>query len=243
MSPFVVAPQTKKLAVRSQNVDEREASARPPIAARNGFCCTIGGSSTTAPNGRSPTSAGLSRRKRSDERQREGESDDGDGQSPPSASPATVTIQPSSGRKTSWPVALLAVSIPVTSPRRSTNQRFAITAASVTPIAPVARPFATPQSRSSCQGDPICVVSVELVAIVGERDHDHPADAEAVVEPGRERPAEAVEDEVDRDGGRDRRARPAELVLQRHDQHADRRAEPGGGDQRQERDTAATTQP
>ena len=63
MSPFVVAPQTKKLAVRSQNVDVREASARPPIAARKGFCCTIGGSSTTAPNGRSPISAGLSRRK------------------------------------------------------------------------------------------------------------------------------------------------------------------------------------
>ena len=80
--------------------------------------------------------------------------------------PCAVTIQPSSGRNTSWPVALLAVSIPVTIPRRSTNQRLAITAASVTPIAPVARPFATPQSRSSCHGASICVVSVELIAIV-----------------------------------------------------------------------------
>ena len=80
--------------------------------------------------------------------------------------PWAVTIQPSSGRNTSWPVALLAVSIPVTSPRRSTNQRLAITAASVTPIAPVARPLATPQSRSSCHGASICVVRVELIAIV-----------------------------------------------------------------------------
>ena len=38
MSPFVVAPQTKKLAVSSQNVDVRDAVTRPPIAARNGFC-------------------------------------------------------------------------------------------------------------------------------------------------------------------------------------------------------------
>ena len=80
--------------------------------------------------------------------------------------PCDVTIQPSSGRKTSCPVALLAVSIPVTTPRRSTNQRFAMTAASVTPIAPVASPLATPQSRSSCHGLLICVVSVELIAIV-----------------------------------------------------------------------------
>ena len=80
--------------------------------------------------------------------------------------PCAVTIQPRNGRKTSCPVALLAVSSPVTSPRRLTNQRFAITAASVTPIAPVASPFATPQRRSSCQGAAICVVRVELTAIV-----------------------------------------------------------------------------
>ena len=39
ISPFVVAPQTKKLPVSSQNVDVRDAATRPPIAARNGFCC------------------------------------------------------------------------------------------------------------------------------------------------------------------------------------------------------------
>ena len=36
----------------------------------------------------------------------------------------------------------------------------------MTPIAPVASPFATPQSTSSCHGACICVVSVELIAIV-----------------------------------------------------------------------------
>ena len=75
-----------------------------------------------------------------------------------------------------------------------------------------------------------------------QRDHDHPADSEAVVEPGREGAAEAVEDEVDRDGGRDRRARPAELVLQRHDQHADRRAEAAAVISVRN-ETAAMTQP
>ena len=80
--------------------------------------------------------------------------------------PCAATIQPSSGRKTSWPLALLAVSIPTTTPRRQTNQRFAITAASVTPIAPVARPFAAPRSMSSCHAASIRVVRSELTAIV-----------------------------------------------------------------------------
>ena len=67
-------------------------------------------------------------------------------------------------------------------------------------MAPVASPFATPQSRSSCQGASICVVSVELAAITSKRGHDHTTDAEPVVQPCRERPAEPVEHEVDRDG-------------------------------------------
>ena len=37
ISPFVVAPQTKKLPLSSQNVEVREAETRPPIAALNGF--------------------------------------------------------------------------------------------------------------------------------------------------------------------------------------------------------------
>ena len=42
--------------------------------------------------------------------------------------------------------------MPVTRPRRRTNQRFAISAASGTEIAPVAMPLTTPQSRTSCHG-------------------------------------------------------------------------------------------
>ena len=206
------------------------------MAARNGFCCTIGGSSTSGAERAQADVGRAVAQEQGDERQRDRRARRARRSVAAERHPCDVTIQPSSGRNTSCPVALLAVSIPVTIPRRSTNQRLAITAARVTPMAPVARPFATPQSRSSCHGASICVVSVELTAIVRERDHDHPADPEAVVEAGRERPAEAVEDEVDRHGGGDRRARPAELVLERHDQDADGRTEACGRDQRQERD-------
>ena len=85
------------------------------------------------------------------ERQDDAERDDGDrdgGVAPADA----ATIQASSGRKISWPVAFDAVRTPVTSPRRATNQRLATSAASGTAIAPVASPMTTPQSRSSCHG-------------------------------------------------------------------------------------------
>src|SRR2546423_1414933 len=58
----------------------------------------------------------------------------------------------STGRKTSWPVAPAAVRIPMTSPRRATNQRFATVAASTPAIEPVPVPTTNPQSKSSCQG-------------------------------------------------------------------------------------------
>jgi hypothetical protein len=64
--------------------------------------------------------------------------------------PQASVIAASAGRKIRLPVAVDAVRTPVTSPRRSTNQRFAIIAASGIATAPVARPLTTPQSKSSC---------------------------------------------------------------------------------------------
>jgi len=54
----------------------------------------------------------------------------------------------------------------VTKPRRLSNQRFAIVAASGTDTAPVAPPTTTPHNRSSCHGAFITVVSDAPVAIV-----------------------------------------------------------------------------
>ncbi len=54
------------------------------------------------------------------------------------------------GRNTSCPLAFPAVSKPTTRPRRSTNQRFAIAAASPTIPAPEPIPTSTPQVRYSC---------------------------------------------------------------------------------------------
>ena len=51
----------------------------------------------------------------------------------------------------SWPVALLAVSMPTTRPRRSTNQRVAMVAPSTSATMPVPSPTRTPQSATSCQ--------------------------------------------------------------------------------------------
>ena len=53
----------------------------------------------------------------------------------------------SSGRNTSWPEALLAVSSPTTRPRRCTNQRLAMAVASPTMPAPEPSPTSTPQVR------------------------------------------------------------------------------------------------
>ena len=59
--------------------------------------------------------------------------------------------QASSGRNTSWPAADPAVSTPVTSPRRATNQRVVTVATNASAIDPVPRPTRTPQHSTSCQ--------------------------------------------------------------------------------------------
>ena len=48
-------------------------------------------------------------------------------------------------------MAVLAVSIPTTSPRRSWNQRAATVAPSTSATMPVPSPIRTPQSATSCQ--------------------------------------------------------------------------------------------
>lgn len=55
------------------------------------------------------------------------------------------------GRRTSWPVAWPAVRTPITRPRRWTNQRVAMVAASTRAIEPVPAPMRTPQKTMSCQ--------------------------------------------------------------------------------------------
>ena len=68
-----------------------------------------------------------------------------------------------------------------------------------------------------------------------QRAHDDAADAEPLHQRGGERRGQPVQRHVDRDRGRDRRDRPAELVAQRVDQHAGHGAEGGRADQGQER--------
>ena len=70
-----------------------------------------------------------------------------------------------SGRKASWPVALLAVSRPSTRPRRSTNQRLATVAPSTIAVRPVPMPTTTPQSIRSCQKAVMTVASSSAAEI------------------------------------------------------------------------------
>ena len=58
-----------------------------------------------------------------------------------------------------------AVITPSTAPRRFTNQRLATVAPSTEAIEPAPSPTSTPQSRYSCQGACITVVSAEPEAI------------------------------------------------------------------------------
>ena len=72
-------------------------------------------------------------------------------------------------------------------------------------------PTSTPQQQDSCHG---AVMKTRQPAAGGDeqqRDGDDPAHAEPVHQGGGERRGEAEEQQVDRDGGRDRAARPAEL--------------------------------
>ncbi|KAH0438793.1 hypothetical protein KCU90_g3435, partial [Aureobasidium melanogenum] len=60
------------------------------------------------------------------------------------------------GRNTSWPVAELAVRIPMTRPRCVVNQRVTTVADNDSAATPVEPPTITPQIRTICHG---CVIS------------------------------------------------------------------------------------
>jgi hypothetical protein len=99
-------------------------------------------------------------------------------------------------------------------------------AASGTETAPVAVPLTTPQRRKSCHGsddDP-------------ERHRDHAAHPEALHQAGREGRTEPEAEQVQRDGEPDRPVAPAELLVERHEQDAGRRAKARGHDERDEAD-------
>src|SRR3954447_6357405 len=79
--------------------------------------------------------------------------------------PWLVVTSATTGRKISCPVALAAVSTPVTRPRRASNQRVAIVATKPIDIEPVPTPTSTPHNSTSCQLAVIVTLSADPVAI------------------------------------------------------------------------------
>src|SRR6185369_7536825 len=69
------------------------------------------------------------------------------------------------GKKISWPVALAAVSTPVTRPRRASNHRVATVATKPIEIDPVPTPTSTPHSSTSCQLVVMNTLSADPVAM------------------------------------------------------------------------------
>jgi hypothetical protein len=68
------------------------------------------------------------------------------------------------GRKSSWPVAVLAVSAPITRPRRVVNQRLTTTDPSTRAAMPAPVPTSRPHSTTSCQGARMKVARNSAVA-------------------------------------------------------------------------------
>ena len=79
--------------------------------------------------------------------------------------PCRVVTSATMGRKMSWPVALAAVSTPVTRPRRASNQRVATVATKPIEIDPVPTPTSTPHSSTSCQLAVMKTLSADPVAM------------------------------------------------------------------------------
>ena len=140
------------------------------------------------------------------------------------------------GRKTSWPVAPAAVRMPVTRPRRSTNQRPVTVATSPIDMAPVPIPTTIPQHSTSCHD---CVIQT------GNRDPTltrtsatamtrwMPRRSMRAAENGAASPKRTRLTET---ATADDAHGPAELVVQRRHEHARRRPESRRPDDRQERD-------
>ncbi len=155
MRPFVLAPHTKNVPASSQNARVRDAIASAGSGASAADRDTT--ASAGRPYGRSPRSSGRSRMKIST-------TTNTIAAAPATSSaaarhPCDSTSCASEGRKISCPVALAADNIPRTRPRRSSNQRLAMMAASTIDVTPVPVPTSTPQSSVSCHCDCICVVN------------------------------------------------------------------------------------
>ncbi len=153
--PLVVAPQIAKPAAKAQNVRTLAArlrTCRARIAAlgessESGDLATAAGSS--APKGRTPTSAGEFRSQRSTS---------GTTASAPAAMSKEAPRQPGfwasaaiNGRNTNCPAALPAVRMPMTRPRLLANQVLAMVAANTRAMEPVPRPISSPQVSRICQ--------------------------------------------------------------------------------------------
>ena len=156
--PLVEAPQIAKPPTSNQNAGRWEANRSAPRAARAGEpAAGGGGTGAVAPYGSSPRSLGRSRSSRSTSGTTA--SATAETVSEAARQPWCSTSTDRTGRKTSWPVALPAVSTPVTRPRRVVNQRLAIVAANTSAIEPVPRPTSTPHRATSCQPAVMTVVS------------------------------------------------------------------------------------
>ena len=150
--------------------------------------------------------------------------------------PCRVVTSATTGRKISWPVALAAVSTPVTSPRCASNQRVATSRRSPSRWRRCPMPTRTPHSSTSCQLVVIVTLSADPAAISTQRRRQHRPDAEAVHQSRGERCGEPEQRHVDRHRQPDDAVRPAELVVQRVHHHAGHRAEAGRAEDRDEAD-------
>ena len=173
ISPLVVAPQIANPPASSQNVGtSRGVDAAPAARVRPRSPPAGGGggpgSASVAPYARRPMSAGWLR---SSSRTR------GTTASAAAAvvsaavrQPWWVASQATSGRKISCPVALPAVRMPATRPRRATNQRFTTVATNAIDIDPAPTPTSTPQHRTSCQAAVMNTVSPLPRATITQRE-------------------------------------------------------------------------
>jgi hypothetical protein len=176
ISPLVVAPQIAKPATSAQKVRVRAASRSARTASRAApgrtastpwlASCTgesPGSASSSAPYAVTPRSSGRSRRTSTTS----GTTDRAAAAMTSDATrqPVCVATTATTGRKISWPVALPAVRMPVTSPRWRTNQRWATVAAKTRAMEPVPSPISTPHVSTSCHDDCTKTVRAAPVAI------------------------------------------------------------------------------
>ena len=140
------------------------------------------------------------------------------------------------GRKISWPVALAAVSTPVTRPRRASNHRVATVATKPIEIDPVPTPTSTPHSSTSCQLAVMNTLSADPAAMSISAAESTGRTPNRSIRAAANGCRQAEQRHVDRHRQPDRAVRPAELVVQRGHHHAGHRAETRGAEDGDEAD-------